>query len=472
MKRSYFFVALLLGIHLFFLSNLRFTAWPEMLSYPYLRNNGFLLYKDMIHPYPPLLTMGLSYVYGIFGYGLWVLQSVAWVTILVSALLIFLIIREVTRNDKVALASLTVYVFLQPFLEGNMLWFDIGIIPPILLGTLFALRRKIFLAGLSLSVALLIKQTAGIFLILFFLFILLKRIKVRELAQFVAAPLILLLPLLVRLVQEGALQDFVRWTLVYPLTEWGRYPGYVQMSLTSREWAILLILFLPIIAAIAKNIVRRKDLLDNRLQLLGLFLLGALFTVYPRFSFFHFQPALAFLAIWYAVFLGNTKKLAIKFYAFCFVLFVLALRLIHLPTIEREWNKEARFYGSPDLDVAQTINATVAPGEQVFLVGLHSGLYAMASRLPPKRWTDNFGWYLEIPSVQEEIVHRWDENPPKVIFWQEPEPGQWYELGTYQPQKIVEWIEKNYTKKEEVKPRIWLWLLKPDVSTYYTPGVK
>jgi len=45
-EKSVVAVGLMLFIHLFFLINLKFTAWPEMTSYAYLYNNGFTLYKE------------------------------------------------------------------------------------------------------------------------------------------------------------------------------------------------------------------------------------------------------------------------------------------------------------------------------------------------------------------------------------------------------------------------------------------
>ncbi len=340
-----------------------------------------------------------------------------------------------------------------------MFWFDLAIVPPILLATFFAFHRKIFFAGLLLGVAVLIKQTVIIFLFLFFVFLLLRRTKFKDLVYIFFGPLILGVPLLFRLIQEGALSDFFHWTILYPLTEWGRYPGYVQMSITTREALILFLLFLPLLGSLVINIVRRKLLLDNHLSLLFLFLIGSLIAVYPRFSFFHFQTALAFLIITIMYVLGEwkLKKLLVGFVLFFGVLFP----IIHQPVISRDWQKEARFYGKDDIKLAQAIKEFVPDNKSVFLLGPQSGLYVLSNRLPPKRWTDNFGWYLEITGVQEEIISQWEENPPDVVVWRTPQLDNPYDLGTYQPKKIARWIEANYTKEREIASGIWLWKLVP-----------
>lgn len=459
----YMLIVLLLGLHLFFLVNLQFTAWPEMLSYSYLRNHGFLIYKDMIHPYPPLLTMGLSWTYTLFGYNLWILKSVAWVAVIVSDILVFIITRSITRRDAPAFFATAAYVFLQPFLDGNMLWFDIAIVVPILLGTLFLLRNNLFLAGLFFAAAALTKQTAGIYLLFIIYYLLfIKKIGFRELKYFFAGPLILGIPLLSRLLQEGALVDFLNWTIIYPLTQFGKFPGYVHMEVSSGQTFISILLLVPLLIITIKN---KEILKDSVFQVLFPFLVIALIIIYPRFSFFHFQTALAFLVIIYGYAAKDIKRLTPQLLAYCLLPIALIIIFIQKPVLAREWQKEARFYAKEDLELAQTIQSKVPQNEKVFLLGLHSGLYVMAGRVPPKRWTDNFGWYLEIPGVQEEIIARWENSsaggPPHFIFWRTPSPGNWFDLGTYQPQKIVRWIEEHYTKEEEVKPGVWLWVQRP-----------
>src|SRR5439155_1598194 len=108
-------------------------------------------------------------------------------------------------------------------------------------------------------------------------------------------------------------------------------------------------------------------------------------------------------------------------------------------------------------ELAKIVANTVKPDEKVYLFGLSSSIYALADRLPPKRWTDNFSWYLEIPGVQEEVISRWNNNTPQFIFWRTSTAGNQNDLGTYQPRKIVEWIKAHYTNSGEVKSGITLW---------------
>lgn len=456
-----------MAIHLFLLFNLQFTAWPEMFSYAYLKNNGFLLYKDIIHPYPPLLTLVLSYIYRVFGYSLFVLQTVSWLTILASGVLVFLISQKITKNDNIALLTLGIYVLLQPFLEGNMLWFDIAIVLPILAGAFFALRwldkegsqkLNIFLAGLFFGIASLIKQTAGIFLVAFLIFLVFRKTKIKEFLHFLVGPILIWGIFLGRIIQENQLTEFWNWTIFYPLFLWRDFPGYVQMELSARELLTLGIFLVPVIA----YVLLRNKIKDEKFWLLVLFLIAGLVAIYPRFSFFHFQPSLVFFVLLYG-YIAQGLNLQQRIIGI-FLFFLFLFPFIYKPAFTFEWRKEHRFYGQQEKEFAEFLKIKIGEKKNVFLFGLPSQFYSMTGTLPPKPWTDNFGWYLEIPGVQEMVVERWSNPPagglPDFIFWRMPSSGNWFDLGTYQPQKIVSWIKENYTKKEEVSSGIWLWIRK------------
>lgn len=457
--KKYFILGLLILFHLFLLVNLRFTAWPEMLSFPYLRNNGYLLYKDMIHPYPPLLTMTLSVIFKIFGYKLIVLKLFTWMLILTVDVLIFVIVKLLTKNIKYSVFALIFYVIAQPFLDGNMLWFDLAIVPPILLGSYFLIcfldqpthKASVVAAGLFFGVAALIKQTAGIFLIAGVLWLVLQRVEIKKIGYFILGPVILGLVLVIRLITEGALKSFIDWTIVYPFTFWGKFPGYVQMALSKHQLLTLSFLLSPVVVLLFR--VRKSFTKDKHLKLIILFLLLSLVLVYPRFSLFHFQTGIAFAAIVFAVVASKIKTNYFLYISY----FALFTYLIVLPVIKSDWGGETRFWSKDEIKLSNVIKDTIRESGLIYLQDLHSGLYVLSDRLPSKPWTDNFGWFLEIPGMQEQIVKRWDTNKPGYIIIKDALPGNWHDMGTYRPKIIADWINKNYFKKEEIQTGVWLW---------------
>ena len=429
MKKYYLVILILLGIHLFLLINLKFTAWPEMLSYPYLRNNGYLLYKDMIHPYPPVLAMALSIVYKLFGYKLIALKVFTWLIILANDILIFLISKKLTKSFKFSVLSLAFYVTIQPFLEGNQLWFDLAIVPTVLFSTYYLLQKKYFWSGLFLGAAILTKQTAGLYLIFGMAYIACKEKNFKKVLEFVIGPIILFAILIVRLITEGAILGFFNWTLIYPLTLFSKFQGYVQMALSGHQWLILVLLVIPVIPV----------LFIRKFSLITFYLLLSFIMIYPRFSFFHFQPGLAFIAIFYGVFFSRVRF----FYMLHATYYILLFVLICLPVLKTDWQKEARFWGNEEIKTAGIISQKTNPKDLIYLLGPQSGLYVFSGRLPPKPWTDNYVWYLEIPGIQEGIIKMWKENKPEIVFTNNIQAGNWYDLGTYRPQKIVDWIRNE-----------------------------
>ena len=406
-----------------------------MFVYPYLKSHGYLLYLDMVHPYPPLLTIILSIWFSIFGYSVPALQGITWLILAINDILIYLILLSITKNRIIGLLGLSSYIALQPFLEGNMLWFDIAVTIPILLGTLFALKVKpnsrIFLAALMFAAAALIKQTGGLFYLGFLAWLLIQKVKRNDFLIALLTPLILLIPLLFRLLQEGAVGGFISWVVYYPSTFWTSFPGYVQMNLNKGQMLLMGFLILPLFFFLYK-IKKVKE----EAYLLLLFLIIGLISIYPRFSYFHLQTALPFFALLYPIAIHKISF----FKSIWFWLLGLAVCMIFIqrPLILREWGAQARFAENSEYLIAEKIKNQVPEGETIYLQGLYASQYVFSDLLPGKPWLDNFGWYYEAPGVQEWTLERWQQDPPKHIFMRGP-----YE---YEPKFIKSWILENYSE--------------------------
>ena len=449
MKKIYWLLLLLLGFHLILLSVLQFTAWPEMVSFPYFLNHGFITYREMVHVYPPLLIIVLAELYKIFGYKLIVLKIFGWISFLLNDVLVFLIIRKTSRKDSLAILGVLLYILLQPILEGNMVWPDLMMIPFILLSFLYLLDKKYFWSGLAVAFAVLTKQTGLLYLVFGSLYIAFSDKKRIHLINYLIGVLIITFPFLASLFFQKTFVDFINWTVIYPSQYWTKYPGYVQLSPTLRENLILLVLVLPLGFFIFK--AKKKVFAEKYFLIIFGILVCGILGIYPRFSFFHFQPGLAFLVIIYIYLLKSIRE------KYLLLIFLVPLAIAVLSFRSLKFG-EARFWAQSDLNLGRLIQSETKIGEPIYLLGLDSSEYAFADRLPNKPWLDNFGWYLEIPGVQIQVVNALKKDPPEKIFWQTPNDGNWFDIGAYQPKMITDWIRKNYNRKMEIQKGIWEWV--------------
>ena len=451
----------ILFLHLILLSNSQFTAWPEMLSYPYLFMNGFNLYSDYVIPYPPGLTFILAFIYKIFGSSPEVLKYATWVLILSVDICMFLLLRKLSSNVKLIGIALTGFIALQILLDGNMLWFEIGFLFPILLSFInFSnwLEKKqikyLILSGLFLTIGLLIKQTVAFYVIGLgiFYFWTRKKIITTEIVKALIIPVIILGLFLTYLISTNSFVDFWNWNFYYPLFIWSKFPGYGGFHISTKDLITTGIIFLP-----AFFLFNTKTLNNQKLLLTVTFIIASILAVYPRLVFFHLQPVLAFLTIAYLqVYLllkGNLKKAFVMVTLFSFVLssYILTRNFSFTPSI--------RFYDETDKRISETIQSTVS-NQKVFLLGLYSSYYVYSNTLPSKPWVDNFGWYFEIPGIQEKVINGLRSEKIEFVFIKKAEHNNWYEIGTYQPQKIMDFIKENYELNDVISSEVEVWQIK------------
>ncbi len=421
-----------------------------MVSFPYFINKGMVTFKDAIHAYPPLLINILAGLYNIFGYNSWVLKIFAWSTFLINDILIFLLLRKFFKKAVFPIIGLAIYIVLQPILEGNMVWPDLIMVPFLLSGFLLLLNKKYFLAGLSFALALMTKQTAIFYIGCSIIYLVFSETNLKKIINFFAGILVVIMPFILSLIYQNSLNEFLNWTIIYPSKYWTSFPGYVQLSPSLKDNLILLILFLPITFLVFT--ANRKIFADKHFLILFSFLLCGIVGIYPRFSFFHFQAGIAFLVMLYIYLVSKTKL-----NPYFLLLIPIIVLLINFNSLQF---KDDRFWSDSDIYTSKLIQNETKSDQTIYLLGLNSNLYTFADRIPNKPWLDNFGWYLEIPDVQNKVIEGFEKNPPTNIFWRTPDLGNWYDIGVYEPKMIVSWIEKKYSKEKEIEKGIWKWTRK------------
>lgn len=432
------FIPVLILIHLFLLFHFQFTAWPEMFSYPYLLNNGFNLYKDIALPYQPLLPLILANVYNFFGYNLSTLQSFTWFLIILSDVLIFLISLKTFGKKLISLVPLILFIPLQTFSDGNMLWFDLATLPFILSGILAYVYlnglKRYFWLGFFLSAAFFIKQQTGIS-ILFLVIAFLYKKYFRELLFFFLGSIPLIIFVSFYIFSNRIISDYIFWTFTVPLYWYPKFPGYTNLP-QYKDLIIILLIFLPGIYLTRRSIEKN----DDRFYISSFLLLGAFASAFPRFEYFRFQPAIALYIVVLILVLSKTRQRIVLL-----IPIVLASVLL-LKNNLSALDQPVRFYGKKEINLSRSIATISRPNEKIFILNDSSLSYVLSNRLPPKPWVDNYVWYLEIAGMQDKVIQGLINDQPAIVFRKSPLAGNRYDLGTYEPKSIVYYIEQNYRK--------------------------
>lgn len=445
-RKDYFLLIGILLIHLLLLMALRFTAWPEMSLWPYLVTKGWLPYRDIAIVHTPLMILDLTLFYKIFGVGIAQLKIFTWVLILASDLLIFFVVKKLW-NKKVAFLSLIAYGMWLVFYDGNGLWFDLYMGVLAFCSFYFVKEKKWLSAGIFWALAFWSKQTAVWFLIpiLFEMidgkWLTIKNILRRPLKigsckvvwRFVIGFLVVTVPFLLLLFIFHLLPSFWNWAVKFGIFELPRASGQVQFP-AFRTLALALFPFLIFI----------PSFLNHKFKFLNLALwaFAGVLGAYPRFEYFHFQPALSYLAIAVAIViqkLHDDKNAITKIFIPVYLLVSLVLFGIFL---HRNFGGETRFYEKDVKEVADYIKYNTNPGDKIFVLNWWDNLYALTDTLPATRpWIPQLSWYTENTGIQEQMVENLSGDPPKLVVYN-PYTGSG--LSSYVPKKVYGYVMGNY----------------------------
>lgn len=456
------FVLPIILVHVILLANTKFTLWPEMVVYPYLFNKGFLIYKDIINPYPPLLTLFLAQFAKFFGYMPLPYLILTWGIISFIDLLIFYIAAKITKNYYYAsLSTLFFVIFSLPF-GINGLWFDLVQTPLILIAFYNFYQflknkssQNLYLAFLLLIVAIFIKQQA-VWLMLWFILILVfkTRIKMSNFSKnFYVIVTFFLSILLIHtflFYSIGTLKDSLFWTIRFPYFMASTMPGYVLLS-KFKQLLVILSLFL----FFSPTFISPKPK-TNFIVLTAFFLI--LFA-YPRFDYFHLIPSIALLSIAFGPAVESYFKKA-----FFFKLLILAA-LIYLSVFTvryfiNNWQAQVRFFEPEILTAANFLRQITNENEPVYIQNGPDQLLPLSGRIPVKPWADEFPWYLELQGEQEKIVESLKEQNPRFVVYKPYDIGGRYDLGSYRPEKIAYYLNENYQKSIQISDSLWLMIRK------------
>lgn len=426
----------ILVVHLLFLIGLKFTAWPEMLLWPYLMSHGWLPYTNIAIAHTPLLLVFLSVFFKVFGAGILQLKIFTWILILLLDLLVYFAAKRLW-NQKVGILAVTFFAVFITLFDGNGLWFDLFMGAFALLAFYFSNRKRWVWTGVFFALALLSKQTAIYFLIPIGLQVLFgTKDKFQSLVKTICGILIVGFIFTFSLFIFGLLPDFYNWAISFGIFILPRSQGQIMLPGIKS----LLVALFPFLSFLFLYAVDKKFVLRDKLLLLcwaGAGILGA----YPRFEYFHFQPAIPFLAFCVGLIIADAKNIKGVYKAFLILFFLGTLYLAGQYFI-RNWREGTRFFETDVSDVANFVKSNTSPGDRIFVMNWWDNIYALTDTTPATNpWVPQLFWYQELNGIQEkEVENLRSENPKMIILNPYTESG----LSSYKPQKLYDFVSENY----------------------------
>jgi hypothetical protein len=424
---------LTLTFHLVLLVKLKFTAWPEMVLWPYLLLQGLLPYKDIAMAHSPLLVLKLAVVYKIFGVGILQLKVFTWLVIILTDVLVFAISNKLWKK-KVALFSVITYVVLQLFYDGNGLWFDL-LLAPLAIATFYVtITKKYFFTGILFALMFLTKQTAIWFLFPIAISVSKGKLPVikEAVTKFVLGNAVVFTIFLLLLITFGLLPDFYNWAVSFGLFILPRSVGQIQLP----DIKNLIVSLFPFSLFIPLLLVKRM-----KIKNLAMWTMAGILGAYPRFEYFHFQPGIAFLAFGTSIFFVtfNKKDILSKI---LIPVYVVCCFYLSFSFVVRNYNEGVRFYEANVQEVAQYVREHTVPGDKIFVLNWWDNIYALTNTLPATDpWVPQLFWYQELPGIQDAEVENMAKSKPKLIVFQDySDTG----LASYKPKILYNFITANY----------------------------
>jgi len=465
-------VAGLLGLVTFqawaYYFRLDLSLGPRVILQPWLLQRGFVMYENVADLHSPLMPLSISALPLVFYDGLQQAKVVLVALLCCTTLLTFWAGQR-SLGWLGGLGAALFFVAWSPMFGFGKLWHESFLTPLyallLLLYDASAPRRKapFFLCvGLIGGIAILVKQHAAIVFAAFVVWSALAswscyrsmpRI-LRETGLMIGGAVVPVLAYAIwQYARAGTLQGLLYWTLVYNLTSEYKSLAALPPSLSQVGVIVSSCLLAPVALLYLIESRRRGDKLWLSLGW-GLTLLAtSSLSLYPRFGFFHLQPALPAIAWLSSLTLDRALRsndsprvfvtgvaLSLSFY-WLIMAGSAYQRIAQVDPPRRIWEY------SDLMPLAAEIRRHVGTTDCVYVFPddeATANLYYLMRCLPPRSWIFHYPWYMSGP-IKSRILQMLEDDPPEWILHF---PGRW-DVERHAPE-IMDYISTHYQRVAEL----------------------
>lgn len=438
---SFLLLGIILLIHSVVLTKLIYFPYPELFIYPYLTNHGLKPYSQILDQhFPGLMFLPIN----LDNLGMTTPEAARiWSIgiIIVVQLMLFFIASRIFKSKTKALIVNILYLIWQPFFEGWVLWID-SFLPLLLLSAFYALyKKKLFIAGIFLGLSIVFKQTIIPLSLMILVYIFWTTHSKIMVARFLAGVFIPVSLMVLYFLSIGVFRDFWYWTVIFNLTTYaqsGRGEGPTLAHL-SRALLVFGSAFLIV-----------KKIRMSEVQLILIFLTGALIGLSTRFDFVHFQPALSFALI---AFVFGLKEIRSQTWsgrldAMIAAGYILVSAWWLVIFYKGHLGERIIAFDSDTKNIAVKIKQFTNPGEKIFVFGGQPHLYQMSETLPAGDiFVFQFPWFLKV--AQDRILEGILKDKPNIIVSDKSVEVEGQKITEF-AKEIDVYIQSNYQKIESI----------------------
>ncbi len=441
-----------LGVHLYYLFHTTFVDWPELILYPWLQNHGLLYYRDIVIPFPPAINWLLSLMYVPLGFSVTSERIISYVLIIATDIILYWLVKKQTGSWFAALGSLVFFIFWQPILYGNTLWHETVLTPLFVVSYLYVVQylemrsiKRAILLGLFFALLTLSKQTAvwPMLVVCTFVWLTAKYKRTGLWHAVVIGGIAISAHALVWRYYAllGAGDEYGFWVFRFPLLLSDTESLY-KLSISRSDVAYVAPAFLPVL--LLPFYPGKKQ----RRALLLFWIVALIAMAFPRWAIHRLQPALAFAAIGFGVFITRLRKVRLNILSFLGIVVLAGIlvgsyRSFRIFLIKRDpmqpqffdaMYQKLKMFGATHLD------------KPFFILGnydyLYIGLDATPAVLP---WIQMLPWNARLPGVQQRIVSELEIQKIPYILYIPYHPKDGYYLD-YMPELLLLYMEEKYEK--------------------------
>lgn len=443
-----FVLLIIILIHILVIFKLIFFPYPELFIYPYLTNHGLKPYSQILDQhFPGLLFLPLNFgnlgMTTPFTARIWLTFSIAIIHVL-----LFVISKSIFKNPKKAILVNILYLFWQPFFEGWVLWID-NFLPLILLPAFYAiLRRKIFISGILIGLAIIFKQVMIPLAILLAFYIWWESKELKKMRDFFIGLAIPIFLVTIYLISTGVFNDFIYWTVTFNLSVYAKYGRGEAADFAHLSRVVL------VFGAAFLSVGKIKE---KTVQVLLIFLIGSLIGLTTRFDFVHFQPALPFAILATIIGVGKIREWRIfgRIAIICYLLIAVwwlnifyNIKNVADSAYKGYIGNKVFFFDDETKLVSSKIKQYTNPEEKIFIFGAVPHLYQMSDTLPAGDvFVFQFPWFLKVAGNR--VLDGIKKDRPNIVVSDRTVEIEGTKIIDF-AKEIDKYIQENYEQVEKI----------------------